>query len=243
MKEKLLLGGIGGLMPLIASFIVLDAETIASYIEHFNDPNKRGMILLCGYFLKAFLMFSTGSLWAYLHNSEESLLKIFQLGIVAPAIISGFIQSGNIKDLREKYHIYDKPQKTTQNIVFVKTAFAEENKDKQSDQKTKDEKLESTLKDFLTVLMIGFLTQKLSESVTGHAIDYTKDRNYNALLIFSLQNAYQKCLDREIGENDDLYKQMDNMAKLGPIKFTQNLCFSKEGQSKGCKFVNSECTR
>src|SRR5437899_1724038 len=81
---------------------VLDVNTIATYLQHFNDPQTNGIFFLIGYILKTLVLFGMGALWAYFHKSEPSLLKIFQLGIVATAIVSGFVQSNNTKDLREK---------------------------------------------------------------------------------------------------------------------------------------------
>ena len=39
-----------------------------------------------------------GGLWAYFHRSEVEPLKLFQLGIVAPAMITGMINASNVSN-------------------------------------------------------------------------------------------------------------------------------------------------
>ena len=128
MKAKLLVGGIGGLIPAIPGLIFSDAQTIAQYIEHFNDPEIGGWALFCGYIVRVLVMFSLGAFWAYLHRSERNLLKIFQLGIVAPAILGGIINSSQIVQERTK-NVNTKPtphSSSNRKSLFVNTAFANE---------------------------------------------------------------------------------------------------------------------
>jgi hypothetical protein len=228
MKEKLFLGGLGGLMPLVASFIIVDVETIASYIENFNSPGHKGIILFCGYFLKALLLFGVGALWAYLHSSEENLLKIFQLGIVAPAIISGFIQSSHIKELREKY--YGTVINRESNIqMFGNSAFAAT-----GHEELTQELAESIAKNVVSLLAMGFLSRIAIETQTQIS-SWIKLR-------LEVQEIYKECLGKEVEQNrisDDLKIMME----IGRIKFMEDLCLSTEGQVAGCKFVNSQCIR
>ncbi len=102
MRQKLVLGGIGGLTPLCASLLVLDVSILDTYIRQLFDPHTRGELYLLGYTSKALMLFLVGAFWAYLHRSEPSALKIYQLGIVAPAIIVGFINTAEIRQLTPK---------------------------------------------------------------------------------------------------------------------------------------------
>ena len=100
-KEKMILGGLGGLTPLFAGLLVVDVAVLDAYVRQIFDSVARGELYLFGYIIKATCLFSIGAFWAYLHRSERNLLKIFQLGIVAPAIIVGFIDSAEIRTLRK----------------------------------------------------------------------------------------------------------------------------------------------
>jgi chromosome segregation ATPase len=93
LKVKLIIGGIGGLAPILTKLIILDADTIASYLQSF-DPKFWELV---GYLLWSCILFSAGVFWAFIHKSENNLLKLFQLGIVAPAMITGIVQSSQLK--------------------------------------------------------------------------------------------------------------------------------------------------
>ena len=97
MKQKLLIGGLGGITPLVAGVLVLDAPVLDAYVQKLFIPTARGELYLFGYALKGLLVFGIGMFWAYLHRSERNLLKIYQLGIVAPAIIVGLIDTTELR--------------------------------------------------------------------------------------------------------------------------------------------------
>ena len=54
------------------------------------------MITVIGYAVRVFGLFLVGGLWACLHKSEADPKKLFQLGIVAPAMITGMISASNV---------------------------------------------------------------------------------------------------------------------------------------------------
>jgi len=58
---------------------------------------KFTLIALFGYGLRTLLLFYLGGLVAFLHKDEHSPFKLFQLGIVAPALITAFINGKNIE--------------------------------------------------------------------------------------------------------------------------------------------------
>jgi len=86
---KMILGGLGGITPLFAIVLLADASVINDYVVAAMDAKTRGNLYLIGYGLKAVAMFAIGALWACLHKSEQNLLKVYQLGIVAPAMVLG----------------------------------------------------------------------------------------------------------------------------------------------------------
>lgn len=87
-STKFLLGGLGALAPILASFAILDHETIKHYFEE-------STMKLAGYSFRIIVLFTLGGIWAFLHKSEEDPIKLFQLGIVGPALITGMINANN----------------------------------------------------------------------------------------------------------------------------------------------------
>jgi hypothetical protein len=102
MRKQMMLGGVGGLTPLFAGLLILDVPVLDTYIRQVFDSHARGELYLLGYAAKATMLFAVGAFWAYLHRSEPSAFKIYQLGIVAPAIIVGFINTAEIRSLTPK---------------------------------------------------------------------------------------------------------------------------------------------
>ena len=101
-RMKWVLGGLGGLTPLIANLLILDVAVLDSYITDIFNPNTLGSLSLAGYCFRGILLFLIGGFWAaVLHSSEQNHLKLFQLGVVAPAIIVGFMNSAEIRANRE----------------------------------------------------------------------------------------------------------------------------------------------
>lgn len=92
--SKFLWGGLGGLAPVLASLVVVDAEMIANWADQNNIYST------IGYAVRVAGLFAIGGIWAYLHKSEKEPLKLFQLGVVAPAMISGMISASNVHDQR-----------------------------------------------------------------------------------------------------------------------------------------------
>ena len=67
------------------------------YMSALIHPQQRAVLHLVGYLVKIPVFFLIGVLWAKLHSSERNLLKIYQLGIVAPAIITGSIAASRLQ--------------------------------------------------------------------------------------------------------------------------------------------------
>ncbi len=93
MLNRFLWGGLGGLAPILATFLILEAQTIALYLDELRQGGS--MLTIIGYAVRVVGLFVVGGLWAGLHKSEADPKKLFQLGIVAPAMITGMISAGH----------------------------------------------------------------------------------------------------------------------------------------------------
>jgi hypothetical protein len=92
--SRFLWGGLGALAPTIISLAILDHSSLAHYISNIDEETFK----LIGYGFRVLVLFAVGGLWAYFHRSEVEPLKLFQLGIVAPAMITGMINASNVSN-------------------------------------------------------------------------------------------------------------------------------------------------
>jgi hypothetical protein len=92
--SRFLWGGLGALAPTIISLAILDHSSLAHYISNIDQETFK----LIGYGFRVLALFAIGGLWAYFHRSEVEPLKLFQLGIVAPAMITGMINASNVSN-------------------------------------------------------------------------------------------------------------------------------------------------
>lgn len=92
--KKLLLGGIGGLIPTIATLAIADAEKINAALSMVGEA---GINELYGHVVRVLALFTIGAIWVFFHKSENDPVKLIQLGIVAPAMITGMVQASNVE--------------------------------------------------------------------------------------------------------------------------------------------------
>jgi hypothetical protein len=90
--SRFLWGGMGALAPTVVSLAILDHSSIADYVSNIDEKTFK----LIGYGFRVLALFAIGGLWAYFHRSEVEPLKLFQLGVVAPAMITGMINASNV---------------------------------------------------------------------------------------------------------------------------------------------------
>ena len=86
--HKIVIGGLGALTPIIMNLLAVDLEALLVKVTLFA---------LIGYILRGLVLFFLGGVIAYLHKDENNRLKIFELGIVAPALITALINAGNVQ--------------------------------------------------------------------------------------------------------------------------------------------------
>lgn len=80
--QKGLIGGLGAMTPVIMNLLVVDLEGT------FRDSS---ILVLLGYLLRVSVLFYLGALVAFLHKDERSIAKLFELGVVAPALVTAYL--------------------------------------------------------------------------------------------------------------------------------------------------------
>lgn len=86
-RTKLMIGGAGAAMPVTLSFLVSENEALTGA----SDP----IGWLIGFTMKTLILFAVGAFWVWLHHTEWDRMKIFELGLLAPAMILALVHSTN----------------------------------------------------------------------------------------------------------------------------------------------------
>jgi len=86
-SKRFLIGGVGGLAPVIALLIAVDFER-----NFVNASNAQ----IAGYIVRAAALFAIGGFVAWLHDSEVHNFKVFEIGLGAPALIAGVVTSQSL---------------------------------------------------------------------------------------------------------------------------------------------------
>ncbi|MEK6697444.1 MAG: hypothetical protein AABZ10_00175 [Nitrospirota bacterium] len=108
-RKKIVLGGLGALTPVVLNLIAVDLRTVFYSLT---------LIAVAGYLVRVIVLFYLGGLVAYLHKAETSPIKLFELGIVAPALITSMLNASNIS-------VPSAPPSPSQGSVFVPSAYAQ----------------------------------------------------------------------------------------------------------------------
>ena len=87
-NQKIMLGGLGALTPILLNLLAVDLKTTFSAITIF---------VVVGYAIRVLILFYLGGLVAYLHRDENKPIKLFELGIVAPALLTTIISAAQIE--------------------------------------------------------------------------------------------------------------------------------------------------
>jgi hypothetical protein len=111
--KKILIGGLGALTPIIMNLLAVDLEVLFLNLTLFA---------VLGYLIRVIILFYLGGITAFLHKDETSPVKIFELGIVAPALITALINAGQI-DI-PKANLQETTEKTSL-IQFVSAVYAQ----------------------------------------------------------------------------------------------------------------------
>jgi len=110
--KKLMLGGLGALTPILVNFLALDLETTLSELT---------AVVALSYALRVVVLFYLGGIVAFLHKNEKTPLRFFELGIIAPAIITSLMNANQVNAPKAKST--SAPQSIMS--ILVPTAFAQ----------------------------------------------------------------------------------------------------------------------
>jgi len=94
-RTALIMGGIGGLLPLIITLINIDASTMFKEFDPY---------VLAGYSVRAIILILLGALFVWV-NSETDLKKALQIGIMAPAIALGYMNGADLRDAKKELSV------------------------------------------------------------------------------------------------------------------------------------------
>ena len=111
--KKIFIGGLGALTPIIMNLLVIDLEVLLINLTFYS---------VLGYSIRVIVLFYLGGLIAYLHKDEVNVVKIFELGIVAPALITALLNAGQIDVAKMKSQTATNP---IGSISFVSAAYAQ----------------------------------------------------------------------------------------------------------------------
>jgi len=112
-REKIIIGGLGALTPVIMNLLVVDLRVLLLELT---------LIVVLGYVIRVIILFYLGGLVAFLHKDENNPLKIFELGIVAPALITALLNAGHIEVTKAPVHTGGNPSVS---IVFTPSAYGQ----------------------------------------------------------------------------------------------------------------------
>ncbi len=112
--KKIMIGGLGALTPIIMNLLVVDLNILLINLT---------VMALIGYAIRVIVLFYLGGVVAYLHKDEKSPVKVFELGIVAPALITALLNAGHV----EVPNVNLQSSATqTGSLSIVATAYAQE---------------------------------------------------------------------------------------------------------------------
>jgi hypothetical protein len=91
-KAPLIAGGLGGALPALIGLINTDAATMFQGFD---------ILVLAGYLVRTALLIGLGCLLVWI-NSETDIKKALQIGIMAPAVIVGYLNATDLQDAKDE---------------------------------------------------------------------------------------------------------------------------------------------
>lgn len=87
-SRKILIGGAGALTPVVMNLLVVDFNVLFLNLT---------LVAGLAYLTRVAILFALGGLVAFLYQDENSPLKLFQLGLAAPALITSLMNGGQVE--------------------------------------------------------------------------------------------------------------------------------------------------
>jgi len=113
-KTRFILGGVGGLAPIVLFLINLDFE---QYVANAT------ICKTVGYVIRAFLLFLLGGFVAYLHEEEKKRITLFLVGVSAPSLIAGYLSTASLSPTQSSQPLI--PDKEFSLLSFIPNAHAQ----------------------------------------------------------------------------------------------------------------------
>jgi hypothetical protein len=107
------MGGLGGLLPVLASLVAVDLTAISTLID--SQGITEGLCV--GYSIRVFGLFLLGGIMAALNSEVKSPIALVQIGIAAPALVTSYISGAALTK--------NQNQKTSYNIIFSQAYAAD----------------------------------------------------------------------------------------------------------------------
>lgn len=87
-RDRVLLGALGGLAPVLVNLAVTDPTTVFVGFS---------LAVAAGYLARVAVLSSLGGLMAWLHPRERNALRLFEIGIIAPALVTAMMNGAAAK--------------------------------------------------------------------------------------------------------------------------------------------------
>ncbi len=94
-------GALGGLAPVLLALAVVEGAIVADFFNEIGDPERKNLAIgeIVGFVLRTGGLIVLGAVWALLHKRIGSAAHAFELGVLAPAMVSALINGANIGQL------------------------------------------------------------------------------------------------------------------------------------------------
>jgi hypothetical protein len=112
---RIAFGVVGGLLPVLVSFVTLDQSAIAQLI----DKHEITEGLCVGYGLRVLSLAALGGIMAFLNSDVTAPLTLVQLGVAAPALVTSYLTGASINNAPQS-------SQTNPGTSIVGIAYAEE---------------------------------------------------------------------------------------------------------------------
>ncbi len=110
-RERLMIGGLGALTPVMANLLVVDLKHVLAEAELYS---------ILGYIIRCSVLFVIGVVVAYLHDDETNKVKMFQFGMGAPAMLLVGLNGSSVaeQDTQQKAQVaIVSPQRTEDRAI------------------------------------------------------------------------------------------------------------------------------